>query len=193
MNVGDVPRGLVRGRPAASPRVPDQALARYPAASQPPRPHTAAELARLMGLLREAGAAAIAIGHGRHPASAAAAVTLAAAWTACQGEVVAVVDWPAAAASWLRPAQRLTAAQPDAWVLADTPAGCAQLAGRLAEQTSWTPARTVGFASVASPDLVALARPGSLAGLTGATASGGSWRIGHSLLVINDDPEGATP
>ena len=29
---------------ASSPRVPEAALARYPAASQPPRPHTAAEL-----------------------------------------------------------------------------------------------------------------------------------------------------
>jgi hypothetical protein len=186
MNVSDVSRDLVRARPAASPRVPDQALARYPAASQPPRPHTAAELGRLMGLLCEAGAGAIAIGHGRHPASAAAAAALAAAWTAGPGEVVAVVDWPAVAASWLRPAQRLTAAQPDAWVLADTPAGSAQLASRLAEQPTWTPARTVGFASLASPDLVALARPGSLAGLTGATASGGSWQIGHSLLVISE-------
>jgi hypothetical protein len=189
MNADDVPRELVRGCPAVSPRVLDQRLTRYPAASQPPRPHTAAELGRLMGLLRAAGAGAIAIGHGRHPASAEAAVALAAAWTAGPGEVVAVVDWPAVAASWLRPARRLNASQPDAWVLADTPAGFAQLAGRLAEQTSWTPARTVGFASLASPDLVALARPGSLAGLTGATASGGSWRVGHSLLVISDDPQ----
>jgi hypothetical protein len=188
MNAGQVPRDLTMARRGPSPRVPDQALARYPAASQAPRPHTAAELGRLIRLLREAGASAIGIGHGRHPASAEAAVALAAAWTAGLGEVVAVVDWPPVAASWLRPAQRLTAAQPDVWVLADTPAGSAQLAGRLAEQASWTPARTVGFASLASPDLVALAPPGSLAGLTGATASGRSWRIGHSLLVINDDP-----
>jgi hypothetical protein len=193
MNAGEMPRDLTRARRGPSPRVPDQALTCYPAASQPPRPHTAAELARLLRLLREAGASAISIGHGRHPASAEAAVALAAAWTAGLGEVVAVVDWPAVAASWLRPAQRLTAAQPDAWVLADTPAGGAQLAARLAGQPGWTPARTVGFASLASPDLVALARPGSLAGLTGATASGGSWRIGYSLLVINDDPEGAMP
>jgi hypothetical protein len=188
MSDGEMPRDLTRARCGPSPRVPGQALARYPAASQPPRPHTAAELARLIRLLREAGACAIAIGHGRHPASAAAAAELAAAWTAGPGEVVTVVDWPAVAASWLRPAQRLTAAQPDAWVLADTPAGGAQLASRLAGQPTWTPARTFGFASLASPDLVALARPGSLAGLTGATASGGSWQIGHSLLVINDDP-----
>lgn len=188
MNAGEMPRDLTRVRRGPSPRVPDQTLTRYPAASQPPRPHTAAELARLLRLLGEAGAATIAIGHGRHPASAEAAVALMVAWTAGRGEVVAMVDWPAVAASWLRPAQRLTAAQPDAWVLADTPAGGAQLTGRLAEQATWTPARTVGFASLASPDLVALTRPGSLVGLTGATASGGSWRIGHSLLVIGPVP-----
>ena len=151
---------------AVSPRVPEPTLARYPAASQPPQPHTA---------------------------SAGAADALAAAWTADAGQVLAVVDWPAAAASWLRPAQRLAGSQPDAWILADTPAGCAQLAGRLTGQPGWTPGRTFGFASVATLDLLALIPPGALAGMTGATAAGGSWRIGESLLSVNDDPEGATP
>ena len=99
----------------------------------------------------------------------------------------------AAAASWLRPAQRLADSQPDAWILADTPAGCAQLASRLTGQPGWTPGRTFGFASVATPDLLALTPPGALAGMTGATAAGGSWRIGQGLLLVNDDPEGATP
>jgi len=110
-----------------------------------------------------------------------------------RGQVLAVVDWPAAAASWLRPAQRLAGSQPDAWILADTPAGCAQLARRLTGQPGWTPGRTFGFASVATPDLLALTPPGALAGMTGATAAGGSWRIGQGLLLVNDDPEGATP
>lgn len=111
----------------ASPRIPDGTLARYPAAAQPPRRHTAAELARLLQMLHAAGASTIAIGHGRHPASAAAAQALAATWTG-EGTVLTVTDWPDTAASWLRPARRLTASQPDAWVIADTPAGCAQLA-----------------------------------------------------------------
>ena len=115
------------------------------------------------------------------------------AWTAGAGQVLAVVDWAAAAASWLRPAQRLARSRPDAWILADTPAGCAQLVGRLTGQPGWTPGRTFGFASVATPDLLALTPPGALAGMTGATAAGGSWRIGQSLLLVNDDLEGATP
>jgi len=143
-------------------------------------------------MLRASRAETIAIGHGRHTASAGAADALAAAWAVGAGQVVAVVDWPAAAASWLRPAQRLAGSQPDAWILADTPAGCAQLASRLTGQPGWTPGRTFGFASVATPDLLALTPPGALAGMTGATAAGGSWRIGQGLLLVNDDPEGAT-
>jgi hypothetical protein len=179
-------------RPAVvSPRVPESTLARYPAATRAPQPHTAAELDRLIRMLRASRAETIAIGHGRHTASAGAADALAAAWTAGAGQVLAVVDWPAVAASWLRPAQRLADSQPDAWILADTPAGCAQLASRLTGQPGWTPGRRFGFASVATPDLLALTPPGALAGMTGATAAGGSWRIGQSLLLVNDDPEGA--
>ena len=177
---------------AVSPRVPEPTLARYPAASQPPQPHTAAELDRLIQMLRASRAETIAIGHGRHTASAGAADALAAAWTADAGPVLAVVDWPAAAASWLRP--RATAGRQPArrMDLADTPAGCAQLASRLTGQPGWTPGRTFGFASLATPDLLALTPPGTLAGMTGATAAGGSWRIGQSLLLVDDDPEGAT-
>ena len=106
-------------RPAVvSPRVPEPTLARHPAATRAPQPHTAAELDRLIRMLRASRAETIAIGHGRH---------------------------------------------------------------------------TFGFASVATPDLLALTPPGALAGMTGATAAGGSWRIGQGLLLVNDDPEGATP
>jgi uncharacterized protein YlxW (UPF0749 family) len=79
---------------AVSPRVPGPTLARYPAASQPPQPHTAAELDRLVQMLRASGAETIAIGHGRHTASASAADAVAAAWTVGTGQVLAVVDWP---------------------------------------------------------------------------------------------------
>jgi Periplasmic binding protein len=174
----------------ASPRIPDATLARYPGASGPPRPHTAAELARLLSMLHADGAATIAIGHGRHPASVAAAHALAAAWAA--GPVLAVVSWPATAASWLRPARRLAAARPDAWIIADTPAGCAQLARRLAGQPGWAPDRTFGFADLGRPDLVALAGP-ALAGMSGPTASGGTWRITGHLLVRDESPQAGAP
>ena len=52
------------------------------AATRAPRPHTAAELDRLIRMLRASRAETIAIGHGRHTASAGAADALAAAWTA---------------------------------------------------------------------------------------------------------------
>lgn len=166
-----------------SPRVPARTLACCPQASVPPAAHTAAELARLLQLLQAARAAAISIGHGRHRASAAAARALAAAWTQRGGTVLEVISYPADAASWLRPARRLTSGQPDAWAIADSPAGCAQLSRRLAGQPGWTPARTVGFASVATADLIALAGPGLLDGMTGATAAGDAWRIEAGLLT----------
>ena len=43
----------------------------------------------------------IAIGHGRHTASAGAADALAAAWTADAGQVLAVVDWPGRPPPWI--------------------------------------------------------------------------------------------
>jgi hypothetical protein len=70
-------------RPAVvSPRVLEATLARYPASTRAPQPHTAAELDRLIRMLRASRAETIAIGHGRHTASAGAADALAAAWTA---------------------------------------------------------------------------------------------------------------
>lgn len=113
---------------------------------RPPAPHTTAELDRLLEMLREADVDTIAVGHGRDPASVAAAAALVAAWA---GTVLTVVDWPAVAASWLRPARRLVAGGPDAWVIADTPAGCAQVCRRLADQPDWTPHRT--FSLVTAP------------------------------------------
>jgi hypothetical protein len=181
-----------RGRPhSPSPRVPDSALARHADATRAPAPHTAAELERLLRMLRESGAHGIAIGHGRHPASVAAAGALATAWSAGPGAVLAVVDWPGTAASWLRPARRLASCHPDAWVVADTAAGCAQVGRRLAEQPGWSPGRTFGFAALATAGLVTLSGPGTLTGMTGASANGGWWRVDRGLLITTDDTGGA--
>ena len=176
-------------RPSRPPRIPDRTLARYPAAVTPPGQHTIAELTMLLTMLRQASADTIAIGHGRALASVAAAWALHAAWTTAGGTVLSIVDWPAAAASWLRPARRLTTGHPDAWVIADTVAGCAQVVRRLAQQPNWTPTRTVGFAGLASPDLVALTTPTSLAGMTGATATGRTWRVGADHIIVTDQPD----
>jgi hypothetical protein len=102
-----------------------------------------------------------------------------------------IPDWPATAASWLRPARRLADTNADAIVIADTPAGCAQLAARLTDQPTWTPARTLGSARVASPDLITLTAPGTLAGMIGPTTTGGTWRVGRGLLIRDDTPPSA--
>jgi hypothetical protein len=172
-----------------SPRIADDVLARHPAACDAPAAHTAAELERLLLVVRTAGVTAVAIGHGRHPTSVAAATAFAAAWTDAGGTVSTVVDWPARAASWLRPARRLTSCHPDGWIIADTAAGCAQVGRRLAARPEWSATRTFGFAGLAVPDLVTLAGAATLTGMTGATGSGGTWRVGHGLLFVND----ATP
>lgn len=171
-----------------SPRIPDHVLARSPRAARPPDEHTGDELARLLALLRQAGADSVAIGHGRHRASIAAAHALHAAWTSRGGIVPAVVDWPATAASWLKPARRLTVDDPDAWVVADTVAGCAQVLRRLAQQPNWTATRTFGLAGLADPGLVALAAPVTLTGMAGPTATGGTWRVGPDGIVTESDP-----
>lgn len=170
-----------------SPRIPEHTLARYPNAVRSARPHTARELTRLLAMLRQAGAASIAIGHGRHPASVTAAHELQGAWTAAGGTALDMVDWPGAAASWLRPARRLTAGDPDAWVLADSIACCAQVLRRLGQQANWTPARTVGFAGLGCDDLIALAAPLSLAGMRGPTATGGTWWIEDDRVLLANE------
>lgn len=141
----------------ASPRIPDEVIARHPKEAAAPAAHTAAELAQLLRLLRLSRTISIAIGHGRDPASRSAAGELAREWETSGGTVLAVIDWPANAASWLRPAQRLTRVGPDAWVIADNPAGTAQLGRRLANQQDWSASRTLGFASVANDNLATLA------------------------------------
>jgi hypothetical protein len=164
-------------------RIPDAVIADHPAASRPPAPHTGPELERLLDLA--AGARTVAIGHGRHPASIAAATEFASAWTATGGLVLATVHWPATAASWLRAARRLVAPGPDRWVLADTPAGAAQLARRLAAEPGWRADRTLGFASVGTAELLTLAGSDTVFGLTGALPDGGTWCVRAGLLVRN--------
>ena len=169
-------------------RIPDRILAGRPQASAPPARHTAAELHRLTTLVRATGTRRIAIGHGRHCTSIAAAAAINAAWTGLGGTVGQIVSWPADAASWLRPARRLVAGDPDAWVIADVPAGWAQIAARLAAHPGWSPARTFGFAALGNPVLVDLVGH-TLSGMTGATADGGCWHITGRTLIIDDGPE----
>ncbi|MFF7988778.1 ABC transporter substrate-binding protein [Kitasatospora xanthocidica] len=157
-----------------------------------PRPHTAAELDSLIGLLANSrpSVGTVAIGHSRDDASRAAARAFAEAWRARGGEVLAEVDWPENAASWLRPARRLTAQSPDAWVVAAAVFGFAQLARRLRHSTAFDPARTVAFASLGDPRLPALAGPGTLDGLRGATADGGSWEVADDRLTSRGGASG---
>ncbi|WP_134047711.1 hypothetical protein [Mycobacteroides franklinii] len=169
-------------------RIPDAALARYPAASAAPAYHTHAELQRLLLMLRTNGVRSISVGHGRHCASRTAVAAMITMWTADGGELGGLVTWPAQAASWLRPARALVADPVDAWVIADTPAGFAQLARRLAGERCWSPRRTYGFASLASSDLIELVGT-DLSGVVGATATGGSWTIDGRTLICNDMPE----
>lgn len=144
-----------------------------------PGPHTAAELAALLALLtgQEPRIETVAVGHSRDELSRDAAEAFTAVWQARGGTVLSRVDWPESAASWLRPAGRLTAELPDAWVMAAAPLGFAQLARRLRHSTDWKPARTFAFASLRDSRLPALAGAGTLDGLRGATADGGTWDV----------------
>ncbi|MFF2353241.1 hypothetical protein ACFVVL_26060 [Kitasatospora sp. NPDC058115] len=144
--------------------------------AEPVEPHTEAELAALEGLLPRH--AVVVIGHGRDPASVAAAGAFAARREASGGTVAAVVDWPEEAASWLRQARRFAAPAPDAWVVAAGPRGWAGMSRRLRLSTDWDPSRTVGFAATGSALALALAGPGTLDGLRGATADGRTWQVG---------------
>ncbi|MFB7517299.1 hypothetical protein [Streptomyces sp. NPDC056144] len=152
------------------------------------RPHTDRELARLLTLLEDMGVrgGAVALGHGRDPASRAAAEAFADAWQARGGRLAAVVDWPEDAASWLRQARRLTEPEPDAWVVAGGPVGWAQMSRRLRHSTAWDPGRTVGFASTGDSRVAAAVGPGVLDGMRGATADGGVWTVGRGWIVESD-------
>lgn len=152
------------------------------AAGEVPMPHTEAELGSLLAQL---GAAPrmVSVGHGRDAASCAAARAFAEAWEARGRDVLAVVDWPEDAASWLRAATRLTAGTPDAWVLAGAPVGVGRLVRRLRQSTDWDPARTYGFAGLATTRLVRLAGAPAVHGLRGADADGGTWEIRNGWVT----------
>jgi hypothetical protein len=169
-------------------RIPDRVIRRYPHAAAPPGHHTRAEIHQLTTLLCAARVRRIAIGHGRHCTSIAAAAAVNAAWAELGGVVEQIVSWPDDAASWLRPARRLVTGQPDAWIIADNPAGWAQLAPRLAEHDCWSPARTFGCAALGNPVLLDLTGE-VLTGMTGATADGGGWRIIGRSLILDDSTD----
>ena len=60
--------------------------------------------------------------------------------------------------------------------------GWAQMSRRLRHRTTWDPGRTFAFASIGSTDVVRLAGPGTLNGLRGAAADGGTWQMDrHSI------------
>ncbi|WP_254886001.1 hypothetical protein [Streptomyces sp. NA02950] len=157
-----------------------------------PVPHTAAELAAVIGLVTGLASrtGTVAVGHSRDTASRAAATAFGTAWQELGGEVVAVVDWPETAASWLRPARRLTAPAPDTWVVAAAPLGWIRMSRRLRHSTDWDPARTVAFASLRDPRVPASAGPETLHGLRGATAEGGTWDIRRRWVTSHPAPEG---
>ncbi|WP_067168688.1 hypothetical protein [Microtetraspora niveoalba] len=161
---------------------------RFPVAA--PAGHTAAEVAALVDLLtgRRPRTEVVTLGHGRDAASTAAAEAFARAWHARGGQILAVVTWPEEAASWLRPATRFVAGDPDAWVVAGAALGWAQMSRRLRHSTAWDPARTFAFASIGGIETVRLAGPGTLDGLRGARADGGTWRIGrHSITHVGPE------
>ncbi|NJP65515.1 hypothetical protein [Streptomyces spiramenti] len=154
-----------------------------------PQPPTNAELTAILTLLSPPGqrTAAVTVGHSRDDASRTAAQAFHTAWTARGGHVLAVVHWPERAASWLRPARRLTAETPDSWVIAAAPLGFAQLARRLRDSTGFDPARTVAFSSLNTARLPALAGPGTLSGMRGASADGGTWHL-HGARITSHPP-----
>ncbi|WP_234332231.1 Ada metal-binding domain-containing protein [Streptomyces sp. NRRL S-87] len=176
------PWETLRASPGPGPRVSPLLPAGESAAHgelPAPTPHTEAELAALLGLLTvpRSRISTVVVGHGRDPASAAAARAFATAWEARGGRILATVTWPESAASWLRAARRLTAEVPDAWVVAAAGVGFAQLARRLRHSTDWDPARTYAFGSLGDSRVPALAGPGVLHGLRGAAADGTTWQV----------------
>lgn len=141
------------------------------------------ELDAVLAVLARWGAGLVNVGHSRDEDSRRRAGLFLDAW---EGEVGAVVSWPADAASWLRPARRLAAGAPDAWVVADTAAGWTGFGRRLAE-TSWEPARTVAFAGLADPSLALVAGRPATDGMCGAFTDGGLWRFAGGLLHVDEE------
>lgn len=135
----------------------------------------AAELAKVVELVRAQRPRTVVIGHGRQAGPVAEA--FAQAW---DGTVLAVVGWPEEAASWLRQARRFTAGEPEAWVVAGGARGWAGMSERLRRSTGWEPGRTFGFAETAGA--VAIAPPGTLEGMRGADGDGRAWRIGRNVI-----------
>jgi hypothetical protein len=149
---------------------------------------TDAELSRLTELALGCDAQAIALGSGNSPAAATAMASFARRWEAAGGTILCTVTWPESAASWLRPATRFTAADPDLWVMAGPAAGWAQMTRRLLWSTPWRPERTLAFAAIGTPDVIGLVGAHNLPGLTGATATGGTWRISNGILQVTRQP-----
>lgn len=125
----------------------------------------------------------VTVGHGRDARSRGIAGAFVAAWQDAGGTIAAIVDWPRDAASWLRPAQRFVRGAPDAWVVASGPIGFDGLARRLRSAPGWDPGRTYGFAALADERLVGVA-----AGVRGATADGGTWRIDRGWISSQHPP-----
>jgi hypothetical protein len=174
--------GAIVSNHEPSPRIPDAVIKRLATSAAVPHLHTDAELKRVLDLVGAASTATL--GHGRHPASRAAAQAFALAWERTGRDVLDTVAWPAQAASWRRAAHRLTSGNPDVLVVADTPSGWAQVARRLAADHGWDPTRVVGFAGVGHVELVTLIGPRTMVGMTGATANGDTWTLGPGLLFV---------
>lgn len=177
-------RGPVVNTHPSSPRIPDAVIERLATSAAAPHPHTDAELERVLDLVGTAST--VTLGHGRHPASRAAAEAFTQAWEGPGHVVLDTITWPARAASWRRAALRLTGGNPDVLVVADTPSGWAQVARRLATDHGWDPTRVVGFASVGHVELVELLGPRTMVGMLGATASGDTWTLGSGLLFVRN-------
>ncbi|WP_190813320.1 type 1 periplasmic-binding domain-containing protein [Saccharopolyspora pogona] len=154
-----------------------------------PPPHSEIELETVVQLLAELRprAASIVIGSSRDAPSRDTADAIAQAWVQRGGHMLDVVDWPERAASWLRQARRFAAQDPDAWVVTGQVSGWVQMGRRLVHSTDWNPARTIGTASLATEDLIALGGVGTFDGLRGATRDGGTWEVVRTILLHRTD------
>jgi len=145
---------------------------------------TDAELDRMTELALGRGARTVALGSGNSPAAARAADGFARRWEAAGGTIIGTITWPETAASWLRQATRFAAADPDLWVMAGPATGWAQMTRRLLWSTPWRPERTLAFASLGTRSVISLVGTHNLPGLTGPTATGGTWQVTDGLLRL---------